>query len=119
MEYDTLYELGPHIRVLRLLGGAASRSFVETPDWEDFLPTLFRRLSGLECFETTQDARALVRAASAKPEQEEQGVFQDRDSLVMWKIWGLYVVVDRGSSALRGVLRNKNGVGLLHDMTVK
>ena len=119
VEYDTLYDLGPHIRILRLLGGAASRSFVEVPDWEEFLPTLFRRLSQLECFETTQDARALVSAASAEPEQAEQGAFQDRDWLVMRRIWDLYVVVDRRSTALRGVLRSKDSVGLLHDMSVK
>ena len=112
LEYETLYKLGPHIRILRLLGGAASRSFVEVPDWKDFLPTLFRTVSNLECFETTQDARALVHAASSHSQQQELGELCD--GLTMWKIWHLYVVVDKRSTALRGVLRRKDNVGLLH-----
>lgn len=113
LECHTLYELGPHISVLRLLGCAASRSFVEVPDWKDFLFTLFDRLGNLECFETSQDARAWVRAASSQFQQEEQ---QDVcDGLIVWRFWHLYVVVDRQSSALKGVLRDVSNLCLLQN----
>ncbi len=69
-----LYELGPHISVLRLLGCAASRAFVEVPDWKAFLFTLFERLGSLQCFETSQDATVLVRAASQSQQEEQQNV---------------------------------------------
>jgi len=71
LECHMLYGLGPHIPVLRLLGSAASRSFVGIPDWKDFLFTLFETFGTLQCFETTQDARALVHAASIQSQQEE------------------------------------------------
>jgi len=116
LECHALYELGPHIRVLRLMGSAASLSFAEIPDWRDFLFTLFEYLCSLKCFETTQDARALVHAASLQSQQEEQT--KACNGLIIWKFWHLYVVLDRHSSALRGVLRCRNNVGLLHKMSV-
>ena len=117
LEYRTLYKLGPHVSILRLLGRAASLSFVEVPDWKDFLFTLFGTLSNLECFETTQDARALVAAASLH--SQEEGSAAICDNLLILRFWHLYVVVDRHSSALRGVLRRKDSVGLLHNTSVK
>jgi hypothetical protein len=113
LECHALYDLGPHIRVLRLLGGAASQSFVETPDWKDFLLTLFDRLINLECFETTQDCRELVHAASMQGQQEEDEFY---DGLMICKLWQLYVAVDRQSLMLRGVLRSKDSVGLMQSM---
>ena len=52
LECHTLYELGSHGRVLRLMGRAASLLHVEVSDWKDFLFTLSESLSSLECFET-------------------------------------------------------------------
>ena len=115
-ERHTLYDLGPHIRVLRLLGSAASLSIMEVSGWKVFLLTLFETLGSLECFETTRDARALVHAASMQSHQEEQG--RACNGLILWRFWHLYVVVDRHSSALRGVLRSRNSVGLLQKMSV-
>ena len=116
LESHTLYELGQHIRVLRLLGSAASLSIMEVSDWKVFLFTLFETLGSLECFETTQDARALVHAASMQSQQEEQG--RACKGLIIWRFWHLYVVVDRHSSALRGILRSKDNVGLLQNISV-
>ena len=117
VESHMLYELGPHVQILRLLGGAASRSFVEEPDWKEFLTTLFATLNHLECFETTRDARALVHSASVLSREEVPAEFCD--DLMMLKFWHLYVVVDRHSSRLRGVLRSKDKTGLLHDAELK
>jgi len=116
LEYHTLYEPGSHIHVLRLLGGAASRSFVEVPDWKNFLSTLFETLSSLECFETTQDARQLVLSASMQTHQEVSE--KSCKGLIVRQFWHLYVVVDMRSSALKGVLRSKDNIGLLQDMSV-
>jgi len=41
LERHTLYQLGPHIRILRSLGSAASLSIAEVHGWKDFLFTLF------------------------------------------------------------------------------
>ena len=109
VESHMLYELGSNVRTLRLLGGAASRSFVEEPDWKEFLTTLFVSLDRLECFETTRDARALVHSASMQSQEPAEIC----DGLMMLKFWHLYVVVDRQSLALRGVLRSKDKMGLL------
>ena len=117
VESHMLYELGSHVQILRLLGGAASRSFVEEPDWKEFLTTLFATLDHLECFETTRDARALVHSASVLSREEVPAEFCD--DLMMLKFWHLYVVVDRHSTALRCVLRSKDKAGLLHDADLK
>lgn len=117
LECHTLYELGPHIRVLRLMGRAASLSFVEVPDWKGFLFTLFERLSSLECFETTHDARVLVHAASMQSQQELQE--EACNSTITLRFWHLYVIVERHSSALRGVLRSQDNVALLQNVSAK
>ena len=117
VESQMLYELGSNVRILRLLGGAASKSFVEEPDWKEFLTTLFVSLNRLECFETTHNARALVHAALMQAQEEEPA--EVSDGLMVLKFWHLYVVVDRHSSALRGVLRSKDNLGLLHDAGLK
>ena len=115
LECHTLCELGSHVRVLRLMGRAASLSFVEVPDWKEFLFTLFESLSSLECFETTQDARAVVQAASMQSQQESQG--GACNGSIILRFWHLYVIVERHSSALRGVLRSKDNVALLQNVS--
>ena len=101
LDCHTLYKFGPQIRVLRLLGAATSQSLVEISDWKQFLFTLFETLGSLECLETTQDARALVQKASMQSQQEEQG--GACNGMIICRFWHLYVVLDRHSSALRGV----------------
>ena len=117
LECNMLYELGQHIRVLRILGGAASQPFVEIPDWKDFLFTLFERLGSLECFETALDVRKLMFAKSTQSEHEEP--WNSRNSTSIWKFWHLYVVVDRHSLALKGVLRSRDNVDLLRNICVE
>ena len=90
---------------------------MEVSDWKKFLFTLFEKLCSLKCFETTQDARALVHAASMQSQHEEQG--RACRGLTTWRFWHLYVVVDRHSSALRGILRSKDDVSLLQNMSEK
>ena len=116
LEYDTLYRLGAHIRILKLSGGAVSRSVVEIPDWKFFLFMLFETLGSLECFETTQDAEALVHAISVQSQQEEQQGKACK-GLIVWRFWHVYVVVDRRSSALRGVLQAETKVSLLQSFS--
>ena len=116
LECHMLYELGPHISVLRLLGCAASRAFVEVPDWKAFLFTLFERLGSLQCFETSQDATVLVRAASQSQQEEQQNVC---DGVRVWRFWHLYVVVDRQTLAIKGILRDVSNLCLLQNASAE
>ena len=117
MDYQVLYEFGQHVRILRLLGGAAARSFVELPDWKDFLTVLFSSLSGLRLFETNQDASRLVDAARLHLQQGSVGELCD--GLVIWPLGHLFVVADSQSLGLRGILRSRECLGLLHDSSLK
>ena len=112
-----LCELGQHIRILRLLGGAASQPFVNLPDWKIFVFTLFETLSCLQCFEVALDVGQLMTAGSLQSQHEDSR--NSCESIIVRKFWHLYVAVDRLSLTVKGVLRSRDDVALLCNVCTK
>ena len=112
-----LYELGQHIRILRLLGGAASQPFLNISDWKSFLFTLFENLSCLQCFEAALDLGQLMPAESLQSQHEDSR--NSCESIIVRKFWHLYVAVDRLSLTVKGVLRSREDVALLRNVCTK
>ena len=112
-----LYELGQHIRILRLLGAAVSQQFVDFPDWKNFILTLFENLGSLKCFEAALDLKKLMPAESVQPQHEDPWHFCE--SISVRKFWHLYVAVDRLTSAVKGILRSRDDVALLRNICTR